>query len=64
MFLFAETANMFVVYVLVCYYCFQFSTFMFPDCTSNPECIFSIVVKICDTQCKSDTCLIYPLHII
>ena len=59
MLLFAETANMFVILVLV-YYCFQFCTFTFPDCTSNPECIFSIVAKICDTECKSETCLTYP----
>ena len=30
------------------------------NCTSNPECIFSIVAKICDTECKSETCLTYP----
>ena len=41
-------------------FCFQFCTFIFPDCTSNPECIFSIVAKICDTECKSETCLTYP----
>ena len=41
-------------------FCFQFCTFTFPDCTSNPECIFSIVAKICDTECKSETCLTYP----
>ena len=41
-------------------FCFQFCTFIFPDCTSNPECVLSIVAKICDTECKSETCMTYP----